>query len=40
MTNTRTFLVRASVVALAALVLLGVDLDVDMTLNPVFGLLG
>lgn len=31
---------RTGLISLVALVLLGVDLDVDVTLNPLFGLLG
>jgi hypothetical protein len=31
---------RAILFSLTALLLLGVDLDVDVTINPLFGLLG
>jgi hypothetical protein len=40
MTTKRRNMLRAAIAALSALVLLGVDLDVDIALNPLFGLLG
>jgi hypothetical protein len=40
MTTKRRNVYRAVLVAVAAVALLGIDLDVDVTLNPLFGLLG